>query len=35
MNAPADPRLLQLSDGLPDADPTETAEWREAFESLV
>jgi len=35
MNAPTDPRLLQLSDGLPDADPTETAEWREAFESLV
>ncbi|RUP27684.1 MAG: pyruvate dehydrogenase (acetyl-transferring), homodimeric type, partial [Curvibacter sp.] len=35
MNAPADPHFLQLSDGLPDADPTETAEWREAFESLV
>jgi len=35
MNAPADPRFLQLIDGIPDADPTETAEWREAFESLV
>lgn len=35
MNAPADPRLLQLSEGIPDADPAETAEWRDAFESLV
>src|SRR5690348_12824017 len=36
MNSPVSPDLLMPGDGnVPDIDPQETQEWREAFEALV